>query len=582
MHEITIPGFEVIEIIRENSSTTTLKARQTSLDRFVDVRVLKNELAMHEDIADNFIRISRAAAKIKHANIAQIYDVIDIEGQPPYAIMEHIEGPSLADVIKAESSIAPMRAAQIVLSTAQALAQAWEQVKLVHRNIKPEEIRFDNNGTVKIVDFGRATILGDPEHTDPDKGHIIGTPNYIPPEQAQGLSIVDFRSDIYALGATFYNMVTGRIPFEGRDSMEVLDGQINRTLPHPKVLNPKLPGGLCMLIRRMMMKQMEDRASSWSVAIADIQRICNSQPPLLRKKDPKGISTIEAYQSAGGATRSKSGTAGKKPGGCGMHAFLWLTLIAWFAALGYWRWQNPDAEIPLLNKMLQGNTEERSSPLPDVTPNEAKPPLERPPEGNSTANGVTPRELIPEEQQTTQDKPSRTATAAPGEKQPRPPVPENLRNRIIDALSKEDPDAAIEILNQSRIASVLSEDAESATRILTGLKKTNDAVLQALLKHTDEPIMISFREEQLIIIPKYALGDKLHAVRVTSNKKENIVLRAEDLTPSERLRLLPPPKTVQEHAIRYMLGLSSGKNEIAATWSRKTGALSLFVSTPDF
>ncbi|MCL1910419.1 MAG: serine/threonine protein kinase, partial [Kiritimatiellaeota bacterium] len=176
------------------------------------------------------------------------------------------------------------QALKIILEIASALDAAWKQIGFIHRNLKPENVILSDDGAVKIINFGSATLVKSGD--DPlafDDGHMVGTPNYASPEQIECRRSIDFRSDIYGAGALLYQLITGMAPFaEEKDPMEVLSMQLNNVLPSPSDMEaegePVIELSVSRLIQRMMAKAPADRYGFWQDVIEDIQRILSGRP----------------------------------------------------------------------------------------------------------------------------------------------------------------------------------------------------------------------------------------------------------------------------------------------------------------
>lgn len=263
---MTIPGYEFLQKIEESATAILWRARQNSLDRDVAIKILKPEFISHEDEVQAFLREARAVAKLKSGNIIQVYDVGQHE-DALFIVMESVNGHPLTTLLELGDPMAQKRALAIVLSVAQALSDAWNAEKLIHRNIKPGNIMIEKGGAVKVANLGMSAIAGD------EPGMIVGTPNYMSPEQANASGSIDFTSDMYSLGAVLYHMVTGRVPFDNLDEDAVLQGQIDGQLPFPQDLNPEITPPCAQLIARLMMKDPRKRYPDWQSVISDLAKL---------------------------------------------------------------------------------------------------------------------------------------------------------------------------------------------------------------------------------------------------------------------------------------------------------------------
>ena len=191
------------------------KARQKSLDRVVALKVLPPRIAKSATFIERFQREARASAKLCHPNLVQGIDV----GQDPksklwYFAMEFVDGPTLKKLMKQERRLKEKRALEIVREVARAL-DAIHSVGMIHRDIKPDNILLTSAGEVKVADFGLTREVDDDAEMT-QAGSAVGTPHYMPPEQVRGENDLDIRSDLYALGATLFHILTGKTPFSGK------------------------------------------------------------------------------------------------------------------------------------------------------------------------------------------------------------------------------------------------------------------------------------------------------------------------------------------------------------------------------
>ncbi|MDP6524340.1 MAG: protein kinase [Kiritimatiellia bacterium] len=283
-----IDGFEIIEKVGEGGMGAVYKARQLSLDRVVALKILRtNVMGSDEDIA-RFQNEARAAARLNHDGIAQVYDAGEASEHYYYA-MAFIDGITVEQWIKNKGMIQEDKALIVVESVATALAYAWQTAGIVHRDIKPANLMVDEDGIIKIVDLGLAGMVR--EETEPaNRDEFIGTPNYSSPEHLSGEE-TDFRSDMYSLGATLYSMVTGKVPFGRASGDEAMANQINGFLADPRDINSAVSPGTARLMAKMMAKEPEDRFSDWKEAISDIRRVRKGSFPL-HQINGNGGSTI--------------------------------------------------------------------------------------------------------------------------------------------------------------------------------------------------------------------------------------------------------------------------------------------------
>ena len=226
------------------------EAHQISLDRPAALKVLSDAYANNSEFVVGFIKEARAAAKLNHPHIVQAYAVGEDAGIF-YLAMEYIDGETMKGFLKEHRIVEPLQAINIIQQIAEALSYAWTEQKLIHRDIKPDNIMLTASGRAKLADLGLARVAGDADDADQDE--VMGTPQYICPEHLTGAPM-DVRSDIYSLGATFYHFVTGRFPFEGSTAAEIAQKHITCALTPAIEVNKDIPQCVSMIIDKMMEK----------------------------------------------------------------------------------------------------------------------------------------------------------------------------------------------------------------------------------------------------------------------------------------------------------------------------------------
>jgi uncharacterized RDD family membrane protein YckC len=251
-------------------------ATDTALDRPVAVKLLGRDVADTPAVRERFYREARAQARIVHANVGHIYFIGEQDGQVFFA-MEYIEGESLSELLKRDTRLGAAAALAMVRQAALGLREAHRH-GFIHRDVKPSNLMIDRHGAVKLVDFG----LVKPQATQDvaltaDSAAVLGTPLYMAPEQARG-DAVDFRSDIYALGATLHHLVAGRPPFEGDTALKIVSRHFSEARPHLPETRKALPG-LDALVDRMMAKAPADRFASYDDLLAAIDQASPDERP---------------------------------------------------------------------------------------------------------------------------------------------------------------------------------------------------------------------------------------------------------------------------------------------------------------
>lgn len=286
--KIKLTGFELLELLGEGGMGAVWKARQLSLDRLVAVKLLLPQVGQDPESIQQIMTEARTAARLKHPGIVQVYDASEENGHY-FFVMEYVDGYSVGQWL-VRSKVLPWKEALVVVeSVALALEYAWQTAGLIHCDIKPENIMVDRDGTIKVADMGLSRTRESRDYQD--MTDIVGTPAYMSPEQVRGDVSLDCRTDIYALGATLYQMVTGRRLFLGKSDKEVLDCVLTDQVHDPRDIVQGLPATLCALLERMLAKNRNLRIPDWSTVISEIRRVEKGQMPT-SKPLPAGASTV--------------------------------------------------------------------------------------------------------------------------------------------------------------------------------------------------------------------------------------------------------------------------------------------------
>lgn len=250
--------YELFERIGEGGMSVVYKAKDKLLNRFVAIKILKPQFINDHKFIDSFRRESQAAASMSHPNIVNIYDV-GREGNIHYIVMELIEGKTLSDYIKAQGSMSYPKVIALSKQIAAALSFAHRN-HIIHRDVKPHNVMITPNGTAKITDFGIAKAVNAATIVDNTDG-IIGSVHYFSPEQARG-GYVDEKSDIYSLGIVMYEMLTGRVPFDGDNPVNIALMHINGEMVPPSKLVDGVPPALEHIILKCTDKYPVNRYAS--------------------------------------------------------------------------------------------------------------------------------------------------------------------------------------------------------------------------------------------------------------------------------------------------------------------------------
>lgn len=258
--------YEILGLIGSGGMSDVYKAKCHKLNRLVAIKVLKEEFSNDAGFLGKFRMEAQAAAGLSHPNIVNVYDVVD-EGNIHGIVMELIEGITLKSYIAKKGMLEVKEAVGIAIQVAQGIAAAHEQ-QIIHRDIKPQNMLISKEGKVKVADFGIARAVS----TQTMTSEAMGSVHYISPEQARG-GYSDARSDIYSLGITIYEMVTGLLPFEGDNTVAVALAQLQEPITRPSIYNPEIPVSLEGIILKCTEKKPERRYSQITDVIADLRRV---------------------------------------------------------------------------------------------------------------------------------------------------------------------------------------------------------------------------------------------------------------------------------------------------------------------
>lgn len=258
--------YEIIELIGTGGMSEVYKAKCHVLNRYVAIKVLKPEFSSDVNFVTKFRIEAQSAAGLSHPNIVNVYDVGEDNGIY-YIVMELVEGITLKEYIQKKGRLLPEQAIDFSIQIAQGLEVA-HQNHTIHRDIKPQNIIVSKNGGIKVTDFGIARAASSNTMT----ANAMGSVHYISPEQARG-GFSDERSDIYSLGITMYEMVTGHVPFEGENNVAVALMHIQGEMVSPREYYPDIPTSLEKIILKCTQKKAERRYLTASALIADLKRV---------------------------------------------------------------------------------------------------------------------------------------------------------------------------------------------------------------------------------------------------------------------------------------------------------------------
>jgi serine/threonine protein kinase len=301
VREALAAEYEIMEELGRGGMAMVYRARDRQLEREVAIKVLPFSLAFDSEFVERFQREARTAAQLEHPNIIAIYRV-GRSGRVIYFVMKYLRGGSLATVVKERKKLNPPEIRRLLTEAGRALGYAAQR-GIVHRDIKPDNIMFDEFGQSVLTDFGIAKAASGQKLTG--TGMSIGTPHYMSPEQARAQAI-DGRSDIYSLGVVAYQCLTGTVPYDGEDSFSIGYKHITEPIPTPTLVTAD-ERRIYEVIKRMLMKDPADRFQSCEELVASIQGQPTAAPGAMRS------STARAAVSAGGLSATRPSPIGGVP-----------------------------------------------------------------------------------------------------------------------------------------------------------------------------------------------------------------------------------------------------------------------------
>ncbi len=273
----TIGGCRIEKFVGRGGMGTVYRASQVDLERVVAFKVLAPQLTADPKQVAQFLREAKALAKLEHPNIVTIYNAAhDKDADVHFIMMQFVDGGSVEALVRSEGRRIPVdRAVSFTLQAGRGLVEAHAK-GIIHRDVKPDNMLIADGDAIKVTDFGLARMEGDAAGFSFGEGRIVGTPYYMSPEQIDGRNI-DSRTDIYALGATFYYLLTGERPFQGETPVEILLKHVNEELIPPARRTRDVPETLSRIVLKMMAKEPDQRYQSMRDVLRDIEAVSRGQ-----------------------------------------------------------------------------------------------------------------------------------------------------------------------------------------------------------------------------------------------------------------------------------------------------------------
>jgi eukaryotic-like serine/threonine-protein kinase len=271
--------YELDGIVGRGGMAEVYRARDIRLDRIVAIKTLRADLARDQIFQARFRREAQSAASLNHPSIVAVYDTGEdmATGLPvPYIVMEFVDGRTVRDLLQDGHRLLPERSLEIIDGVLRALDYS-HQAGIVHRDIKPGNVMVTRNGDVKVMDFGIARAMSDAQATMTQTAQVIGTAQYLSPEQARG-ERVDSRSDLYSTGCLLYELLTGRPPFTGDSPVAIAYQHVRENPVPPSRVDPDVPAWADAIVLKAMAKSPADRYQTAADMRADLQRAASGLP----------------------------------------------------------------------------------------------------------------------------------------------------------------------------------------------------------------------------------------------------------------------------------------------------------------
>ncbi|MDP6957188.1 MAG: serine/threonine-protein kinase, partial [Planctomycetota bacterium] len=358
---LTIPGYEILEVVGRGANGVVYRARQVSMDRMVAIKVLAKKQGTDKGFVERFIREAQVVAKLNHENIILGIDVGESQGLH-YFVMEFVDGQPVSSILKKEGRLDEKRTIQIAIPILKALAHAREH-ELVHRDVKPENIMIAQNGVAKLCDLGLAKQTQEGGSDLTREGISVGTPNYISPEQARGENEIDIRSDIYSLGASLYHMATGSTVFTGPNPMVIMTKHVTDKPDPPIKRYEGVSAGLNAVIVKMMQKRREDRYQTPESVMKDLEAILLGNTPSVLVGKGKVTRRVQGGSDISPAIRTRRRVP-KKSVSPAIPIFIGIGVVALLAFIFFPKGGGQEKDPVQKSNTTQKNKAPKKTPLP--------------------------------------------------------------------------------------------------------------------------------------------------------------------------------------------------------------------------
>ena len=315
--------YELGETLGRGGMAEVFEGQDLRLNRKVAVKVLRPDLARDPSFQTRFRREAQSAASLNDPNIVAVYDtgedVLDGQGEHvmvPYIVMEYVDGHTLRELMSSGRRLLPERALEIMDGVLSALDYSHAH-GIIHRDIKPGNVMLTRNGDVKVMDFGIARAVADSQATMTQGNAVMGTAQYLSPEQARG-EVVDARSDLYSAGCLLYELLTGRPPFQGENAVSVAYQHVSENPVPPSQMDPAVPPALDALVMKSLAKNAQDRYQTANEFKADVDRALQGLPvtgaiPSVRATIPAAAATTASIPPVGSPSSAPASSSKRSP-----------------------------------------------------------------------------------------------------------------------------------------------------------------------------------------------------------------------------------------------------------------------------
>ena len=424
--------YRVIEQLGSGGMATVFKAYHPSLDRYIAIKVLHAAFKADPQFFERFQREARIVAKLEHPHIIPVYDFNEHHGEP-YLVMRFVEGETLKPEIRGDP-LPPAEILRFMRPICSALSYAHQQ-GVLHRDIKPSNIMVTTAGHIFLTDFGLARMVQAGESTL-SQDMMIGTPQYISPEQAQGIRDLDGRTDIYSLGVVLFEMFTGRVPFNADTPFATIHDHIYTPLPLPSVINPDIDPAVERLLLKALAKDPNDRFATADELLKALETTLDA--PIAMKTSTAAKATSPSSKTV--ADKKKEGLPWWVwVGGAALFLFIFAGIV-----MGARLWRRAQPSLPAnqpapaqVVNASQPIAEEQPQPTPDSQPGQASQPTTVP-------SGDQPAQLPPPA-----DEPNQAGSAPDS---PESPQALELSQQAAEAMGQRQFDKAIDLYKQALVA----------------------------------------------------------------------------------------------------------------------------------